>query len=106
TLGLDTQGRLHMWERIDDLRERGMKVLMTTHNLDEAERCNRFGIIDHCELIALGTPQELKRQVVGTDQCSLEDVFLTLTGRQLRDEDATARQRMLSFARKGGEHTR
>lgn len=106
TLGLDPQGRLHLWERINDLRERGLTVLMTTHNLEDAERCNRVGIIDHGELIALDTPFELKRQVVGTEACSLEDVFLALTGRQLRDQQATARQKMLGFARKGGEHTR
>src|SRR5699024_4133823 len=106
TLGLDPQGRLHLWERIDDLRERGLTVLMTTHNLEDAERCNRVGIIDHGELIALDTPLELKHRVVGSQQCSLEGVFLTLAGRQLRDQQATARQKMLGFARKGGEHTR
>lgn len=106
TLGLDPQGRRHLWERIDDLRERGLTVLMTTHNLEDAERCNRVGIIDHGELIALGTPPDLKQEVVGHGDCSLEDVFLELTGRQLREDGATPRSRMLRFARKGGEHTR
>lgn len=106
TLGLDPQGRQHLWERIDDLRTRGLTVLMTTHNLEDAERCNRVGIIDRGELIALGTPADLKQEVVGDAGTSLEDVFLELTGRQLRDQQATGRARMLSFARKGGEHTR
>ncbi len=106
TLGLDPQGRQHLWERIDDLRERGLTVLMTTHTLEDAERCNRVGIIDHGELIALGTPAGLKQEVIGHTDCSLEEVFLELTGRQLRDEGATPRSRMLSFVRKGGEHTR
>lgn len=106
TLGLDPQGRLHLWQRIDDLRERGLTVLMTTHNLEEAERCNRVGIIDHGQLIALGAPARLKQDVVGAADCSLEDVFLQLTGRQLRDQGATPRERMKSYARRGGEHAR
>ncbi len=106
TLGLDPQGRRDLWERIDALREGGLSVLMTTHTLEDAERCNRVGIIDHGKLIALGTPAGLKQDVVGHTDCSLEDVFLELTGRQLRDQGATPRARMLRFARKGGEYTR
>ena len=106
TLGLDPQGRLHLWERIAALRERGLTVLMTTHNLEEAEHCNRVGIIDHGKLIALGTPRELKQHTVQSEEASLEDVFLALTGRQLRDQAATPRERIKGFARRGGEHTR
>lgn len=106
TLGLDPQGRQHLWDRIDDLRERGLTVLMTTHNLEDAERCNRVGVIDHGELIALGTPSDLKQEVTGDPASTLEDVFLELTGRQLRDLNASPRARMLNFARRGGEHTR
>ncbi|MGD9740779.1 MAG: ABC transporter ATP-binding protein, partial [Bauldia sp.] len=54
TIGLDPQGRRNLWERIDALRERGMTVLMTTHNLPEAEMCDRVGIIDHGKLVAIG----------------------------------------------------
>lgn len=106
TVGLDPQGRRDLWDRIEDLRERGLTVLMTTHNLEEAERCNRVGIIDHGELIALGEPVKLKLEVVGRADCTLEDVFLALTGRELRDQGATPQSRMMSFARRGGEHTR
>lgn len=106
TVGLDPQGRRDLWERIEDLRKKGLTVLMTTHHLEEAERCNRVGIIDHGELIALGEPAQLKREVVGQADCNLEDVFLALTGRELRDQDATPRARMMRFARRGGEHTR
>jgi ABC-2 type transport system ATP-binding protein len=106
TLGLDPQGRRHLWERIAALRAEGLTVFMTTHYLMEAESCDRVGIIDGGHLIALGTPAELKRQVVGTAEGSLEDVFIELTGRKLRDEEATPRSRLLSFARRGGEHTR
>lgn len=106
TLGLDPQGRRHLWERIAELRGGGMTVFMTTHNLHEAESCDRVGIIDRGELIALGSPTELKAAHTGSAAGSLEDVFLELTGRQLRDEEATPKAKLLSFARRGGEHTR
>jgi ABC-2 type transport system ATP-binding protein len=106
TLGLDPQGRRHLWEHIAALRQEGLTVFMTTHNLQEAESCDRVGIIDQGRLIALGAPAELKAKVGGSKERSLEDVFIELTGRQLRDEEATARTRLLGFARRGGEHTR
>lgn len=104
TLGLDPQGRRHLWESIAALRGQGLTVFMTTHYLSEAEACDRVGIIDHGDLIALGAPSELKAKE--GEGSSLEDVFIALTGRQLRDEGATPRARLLSFARRGGEHTR
>jgi ABC-2 type transport system ATP-binding protein len=106
TIGLDPQGRRNLWERIDALRERGMTVLMTTHNLPEAEMCDRVGIIDHGKLVAIGKPADLIREHGGSEDADLEDVFLNLTGRALRDEIATARDRMVNYARRGGEHTR
>lgn len=111
TLGLDPQGRRHLWERIDALRQEGMTVLMTTHNLPEAEACDRVGIIDHGNLVTIGAPGELIAEHAAAlgkpvEDADLEDVFIALTGRQLRDEVATARDRMVSFAKRGGEHTR
>lgn len=111
TLGLDPQGRRHLWERIDALRLKGMTVLMTTHNLPEAEACDRVGIIDNGRLVAIGAPGDLIAEhatAVGkpVEEADLEDVFIALTGRQLRDEVATARDRLVSFAKRGGEHTR
>jgi ABC-2 type transport system ATP-binding protein len=106
TLGLDPQGRRHLWERLATLRQGGLTVFMTTHYLQEAEIYDRVGIIDGGKLITLGAPSELKHQVLGTDEGSLEDVFLELTGRTLRDEEAGPRARLLSFAQRGGEHTR
>ncbi len=106
TIGLDPQGRRHLWERIAALREGGMTVLMTTHNLPEAEACDRVGIIDAGRLIAVGPPAELVRANGDHEGADLEDVFIALTGKQLRDEAATARDRMVSFAKRGGEHTR
>jgi ABC-2 type transport system ATP-binding protein len=106
TLGLDPQGRRHLWERIERLRGQGLTVFMTTHYLQEAEACDRVGIIDGGRLIALGTPADLIRRVGGGPETSLEDVFIELTGRGLRDDEAGARERMLGFAKRGGEHTR
>jgi len=106
TLGLDPQGRRHLWERIEALRSGGLTVFMTTHYLQEAEACDAVGIMDRGKLIALGSPTELKAKVASSPESNLEDVFIELTGRALRDEAATPRARLLSFARKGGEHTR
>jgi ABC-2 type transport system ATP-binding protein len=106
TIGLDPQGRRHLWERIAALRAGGMTVLMTTHNLPEADACDRVGIIDAGRMVAIGAPAELKREHGGIDEADLEDVFIALTGKQLRDEAATARDLMMGFAKRGGEHTR
>ena len=133
TTGLDPQGRRNLWEHIAALREGGMTVLMTTHNLPEAEACDRVGIMDAGRLVAVGTPRELVARYGGagaggaevampgpgrldqnapgqaprdSEPADLEDVFIALTGKQLRDEQATARDRLVSFAKRGGEHTR
>lgn len=106
TIGLDPQGRRNLWEKIAQLQSAGMTVLMTTHNLPEAEACDRVGIIDRGKLVAIGTPTDLIKAHGGRDGADLEDVFIALTGNQLRDEVATARDRMVSFAKQGGEHTR
>ena len=105
TLGLDPQGRRHLWEGIAKLRDRGLTVLMTTHNLAEAESCDRVGIIDNGRLQALGTPDELRARVGVDPEASLEEVFLELTGRALRDDATGPRDRLLDFAKQGGEHT-
>ena len=91
TLGLDPQGRLDLWARVAALRAEGMAVLLTTHVLGEAESCDRMGILDHGRLVALDTPQALKQTHVGRDDASLDEVFLHLTGRALRDTGAPHR---------------
>ncbi|MEX2430597.1 MAG: ABC transporter ATP-binding protein [Dehalococcoidia bacterium] len=86
TVGIDPQSRNHIFETILHLRDQGMTVLYTTHYMEEAERlCDRIGIMDHGQLIALGTPQELKAKVGDPAKVTLEEVFLQLTGRSLRD---------------------
>ncbi|WP_324716626.1 ATP-binding cassette domain-containing protein [Carboxydochorda subterranea] len=104
TLGLDPQGRRKLWEQIAALRSRGVTTLLTTHNMLEAEQCDRVAIIDRGQLLVVDTPSALKERSLGGP--TLEDVFLQLTGRQLRDPDASPREWLLSFGRRGGEHTR
>jgi len=66
TLGLDPQTRNHVWDFITRLKkEEGVTIFMTTHYMDEAERCDRVAVIDHGKIIACGTPEELKSQVRG-----------------------------------------
>ncbi|GAA4694754.1 ABC transporter ATP-binding protein [Phytohabitans rumicis] len=66
TTGLDPQSRLFMWERVRDLRSRGVTVVLTTHDMDEAaEMADRVGIVDHGRLLALDTPAELTRRLAG-----------------------------------------
>ncbi|SMX33095.1 ABC transporter ATP-binding protein [Maliponia aquimaris] len=85
TLGLDPQGRLDLWARIAALRSSGMAVLMTTHVLTEAESFDRVGIIDKGRLVALDSPEGLKRRYTGSPDTSLDGVFFNLTGKALRD---------------------
>lgn len=86
TLGLDTQTRNLLWDYVKRLsREEGMTVFFTTHYLEEAEAvANRIAIIDHGKLIALGTAKELTKQ---TGTKTLEEAYLELTGRTVRDEE-------------------
>jgi len=106
TIGLDPQGRRHLWERIAAIRDEGVTVLMTTHNLTEANACDRVAIVDRGKLIALDTPAGLVATHGGAENATLEDAFIGLTGRDLRDEGASGRDQLLSFAKRGGELTR
>jgi ABC-2 type transport system ATP-binding protein len=93
TLGLDPQTRNHIWNHIKDLNEEEkMTVFFTTHYMDEAERiAQRIAIIDHGKIIAQGTPGELKQQ---TKTTSLEEAFLALTGKIIREEEVSNVDRM------------
>jgi ABC-2 type transport system ATP-binding protein len=106
TAGLDPQGRRRLWDQITTLRRRGLTAFVTTHNMQEAEGCDRVAIIDAGRLLVTGAPAELKVRVGGRPEATLEDVFLDLTGRALRDDEATPRDRLLGFGRRGGELTR
>jgi ABC-2 type transport system ATP-binding protein len=86
TVGIDPQSRNHIYENILGLQKKGMTVLYTTHYMEEADRlCNRIAIMDGGQIIALDTPYKLKSQIGSPDKVTLEDVFLKLTGRSLRD---------------------
>ena len=161
TIGLDPQTRSHIWNYLRRLRkELGVTLFMTTHYMDEAEECDRIAIIDHGQIVALGTPAELKAMVGGdvvvvatennetaaseikerfgfepvadngslrievtegaafiprlvrelsvpvtsveSHRPSLDDVFLKLTGRAIRDEGAGATDQMRMMRRAWG----
>ena len=86
TVGVDPQSRNNIYENIEGLRDNGMTILYTTHYMDEANRlCDRVAIMDGGQIIAIDTPFELRSQIGDPDKVTLEDVFLKLTGRSLRD---------------------
>lgn len=89
TLGLDPQTRNHIWTYIKGLnKDENMTVFLTTHYMEEADRISdKVAIIDHGKIIAEGTPLELKKQA---EVDSLENAFLKLTGKTMRDEQAGA----------------
>lgn len=93
TLGLDPQTRNRMWDYIRNINEtENMTVFFTTHYMEEAEKiADRIAIIDHGKIIARGTARELKNV---TKTSSLENAFLSLTGKSIRDEEATGTDRM------------
>jgi ABC-2 type transport system ATP-binding protein len=94
TTGLDPQSRRQLWERMEALREKGHGVLLTTHSMEEAEAvCDRIAIIDHGNIIAIDAPQALidlhrdNPEVIAVSRkgkITLEDVFIGLTGRDVR----------------------
>lgn len=87
TLGLDPQTRNLIWEHIKDLnRKEKITVFLTTHIMEEAQRvADSVAIIDNGKIVAQATPDELKKQ---TQTNSLEEAFLALTGKTIRDEAA------------------
>lgn len=83
TVGMDPQARRAVWDFILELRDQGKTILLTTHYMEEAEElCDEVGIIDHGRLIELGSPGGLKSKYQARD---LEDVFIRLTGRRIRE---------------------
>jgi ABC-2 type transport system ATP-binding protein len=94
TTGLDPQARRNLWDLINTVRDRGVTVILTTHYLEEAELlCDRVAIMDNGKIIALDTPKNLVKQLLKrgftkeqhVEQANLEDVFIDLTGKGLRD---------------------
>lgn len=94
TTGLDPQARRNLWELVQDIQKKGITVVLTTHYMDEAEvLCDRIAIMDKGEIIALDTPKALIKALikkgfkkkVEIQEATLEDVFIDLTGKALRD---------------------
>lgn len=84
TVGIDVQSRAMINAYLQKLNANGTTIIYTSHHMDEAERmCDGIGIIDRGKLIVEGSPKELLS--ANTDCTSLEDIFLKLTGKQLRD---------------------
>jgi len=89
TTGLDPQSRAHMWDEIRRLRAEGMTVFITTHYLDEADAlCDRIAIMDHGEVVAEGTPAELKREISGEVVQVGLDAAVTPRAAELLDTEA------------------
>ena len=94
TTGLDPQARRNLWDLIREVRDRGVTVIMTTHYMDEAELlCDRVAVMDAGKIIALDTPKNLIKALLKkgfkkdqhVEQANLEDVFIDLTGKHLRE---------------------
>ena len=84
TVAMDPQSRRAVWDFIRDLERKGKTIMLTTHYMEEAqELCDRVGIIDHGKMIALGTPAQL---IDKFEAKNLEEVFIELTGRKIREE--------------------
>jgi ABC-2 type transport system ATP-binding protein len=93
TTGLDPQARRNLWKLIEEVRDRGISVILTTHYMDEAEvLCDRIAIMDQGKIIALDTPKALIKDLLKrgftkpqhVEQANLEDVFIDMTGKELR----------------------
>jgi ABC-2 type transport system ATP-binding protein len=85
TVGLDPQTRAHIWSYIEELRRReSITIFLTTHYMDEAEHCDRIGIIDHGRIVAIDTPESLKSSV-GRDRIELRTADDEAAMTELRD---------------------
>jgi ABC-2 type transport system ATP-binding protein len=94
TTGLDPQARHHLWGLIREINQKGMTVVITTHYMDEAEElCDRVAVIDHGKIVDIDSPKNLISKLIGrgfkkkkiVQAANLEDVFLDLTGKSLRE---------------------
>jgi ABC-2 type transport system ATP-binding protein len=94
TTGLDPQARRNLWDLITNIKKKGITVGLTTHYMDEAELlCDRIAIMDNGKIITINTPKNLIKELIGrgfkktqlVEQANLEDVFIDLTGKAIRD---------------------
>ena len=94
TTGLDPQARRNLWELIQNIKKQNITVVLTTHYMDEAEiLCDRIAVMDNGKIIEIDTPKNLVKALISrgfkkeqhVEQANLEDVFIDLTGKELRD---------------------
>jgi ABC-2 type transport system ATP-binding protein len=94
TTGLDPQARRNLWDLVQQIRAKGTTIVLTTHYMEEAEvLCHRVAIMDEGKIISMDTPDSLKKALIGRGfkphrqvvPATLEDVFIDLTGKELRD---------------------
>lgn len=95
TTGLDPQARRNLWDLIQEIRNAGTTVVLTTHYMDEAEvLCDRVAFIDGGKIIGLDTPDHFIDKLVASGferkkevkQANLEDVFINMTGKEWRED--------------------
>lgn len=93
TTGLDPQARRNLWELVQNIRNKGTTVIVTTHYMEEAQLlCDRVAIMDNGQIVALDSPKNLVKKLLArgfkksqhVEQADLEDVFIDLTGKELR----------------------
>jgi ABC-2 type transport system ATP-binding protein len=94
TTGLDPQARRNLWELVQQIQSKGVTVILTTHYMEEAQLlCDRVAIMDKGKIIALDSPKDLIHKLLAkgfkkkerVEQADLEDVFIDLTGKELRE---------------------
>lgn len=94
TTGLDPQARRHLWDLIKSIKKQGITVVLTSHYMEEAQLlCDRLAIMDNGKIIALDSPKNLIAQLLDrgfkkpevVEQADLEDVYIDLTGKALRE---------------------
>ena len=107
TVGLDPQTRATIWEYINELKKQeNITIFLTTHYMDEAENCDRIAIMDQGKIVALDTPEELKRQV-GKDRVTIETQDNAQAIKALSDQfeiDAHISEESVVFSVENVEH--
>jgi ABC-2 type transport system ATP-binding protein len=95
TTGLDPQARINLWNMIEEIKKENITFVITTHYMEEAEKlCDRIAIMDGGKILKIATPEKFIKDLLDSgfrkeivrQQATLEDVFLSLTGKHLRDE--------------------
>ncbi len=93
TASVDPSSRRDFWDLIYDLSEQGTTVFVTSHYMDEVERCHRMAIIYNGIIIARGSPKKLKEQYTGKPESSLEDVFISAIKREKAKENGKGNEK-------------